>query len=284
MQVDFNKYNLDETVENYLIISMFESIIETNETHKNSKGKGNPYRDTKSGRFTTGPGGASSSVSSNRRLSENKLDDLISEYEGDSYEPGARNELMAQVSKELGYDEKPKMIDGDEFAQLKEEGHIELYRGYSDQQKSAKEYMREFREGELWAGNGHYGAGTYTFPDRDMTMGYTGGKFDDNVQAMSLSKDAKIAKYQDHYREFNSFREKKYNDFMTKSESAYMAGDDTLGETYDTMSEKYGSLDFGVYMAYKGYDAYTCAKDDNDPREIFVVLNRGKITVPKEYS
>lgn len=262
-------------------------IAENNELENidqlNSASKGNPYR-AKDGKFTTGPGKSSGESTFSRKIiSESELDSLVEKYNGENYESGNRNELMTQVSKELNYNKKPKKIDAEEFELLKKDGNIELYRGYSDQSRSAQEYMKDFREGELWTGNGHYGSGTYTFMDKNSTMSYASGNLD-NIQVMSLSKNAKIADYKKEYSQFVDFTSRKSSEFSIKSEKAYMSGDDSLGEKYDNLSYQYGYLDFGVYAAYKGYDAVKYSGDEVDPRSIMIVLNRGMISVPKEYN
>lgn len=235
----------------------------------------NPNHD-ELGRFSTGSGRA--------KISESKLDLIIENYQRASDEPGTRNDAFGDIAKSNGFDKKPKQLDGEAFDSLDQDSYITLYRGYSDQKESAQAYMKQFREGELWPGNGNYGAGTYTFDKKDPVFSYASG-IEDNIQVMKIKKDAKIVDFSKEASNWSNFKQKKYEEFSLKSQDAYEAGDDVLGEQYDDISIKYSELDFGVYAAYKGYDVVVHKPDGLDSRpNIYIILNRGIVTVPKEYN
>ena len=118
MQVDFNKYNLDETVENYLLISMFESIVETNEAYENSKG--NPYR-AKDGKFTFGTSKAKDSSKPKMNASQ-----ALYNYQDYGYRD-INDYLWLHDKKNLDDYDKKRLseITGDSSRLSKVEEHIE---------------------------------------------------------------------------------------------------------------------------------------------------------------
>lgn len=254
-----NNFSVEDDVSNYL------------DTTSNSKG--NPYR-ARDGKYTTGPSGG-------RQVSEEEFENILfNNLNG--YEPGDKDEQLTALAKINGYDAEPKNINSDEFMIMEKSGKENvLYRGFTPGEK-ASEYMKQLREGEYWAGTGHEGAGIYTTGKLSVAKdGYAGYNLD-NVQAMILKNDAKIANYEGEYSSFVKFTENKVSKYMDLSEQAWSAGKDSDAEKYDILVDKYSALDYGVYLAYKGFDAVHYKPTPDEPRDITVVYNRGKLIVPKE--
>lgn len=258
------------------------SLTDIDESIENSRGY-NPYRDS-DGRFASGPGGSSGGGRvGGKKLSEEDLEASMSEAGIERDYVGTRNETLTAIAAKNGFNKKPEKVSPEEFEKMSLD-NLTLYRGYSPQgEDTPQKYMKEFTDGEYWAGNGNYGAGTYTFADSSKALSYADGSYD-NIQAMILKKNSKIGDYATVNQEFRDFSNNMYNKYAKLSEKHYSNGNDALGSKFDLMSDYYSFMDFGAYAAYRGYDAikWSPKSIDDDPRTIYVVLNRGQIIVPGE--
>src|SRR5690606_3723639 len=101
---------------------------------------------------------------------------------------GPGDQVLMDLAKLNGFTGPPKLASSSEIDGLIANGHTELYRGIQ-----GKQYVREFKEGEYFAGTGVYGSGIYTAVGEsgfEVAKEFTGR--DGAVVRMALSKDAKV--------------------------------------------------------------------------------------------
>lgn len=174
--------------------------------------KGNPYRDSASGRFTTGGagasggggvGGAGSGESGNGsggggsaggEITEGKditaelgkeygttaetkrAMELRNEHMGANYDP-----VLKDIAAKQGFDKPTELVSQEEFDKIVAEGGTVTHRGisgyYENPDPSAK-YVEgqaieeQFAKGDYFAGSGGYGSGTYTTSDKEIAQHY----------------------------------------------------------------------------------------------------------------
>jgi hypothetical protein len=170
---------------------------------------------------------------------------------------------LKSILKDLGYDAKPLLGSKDDVKQAVEEGGIELWRGIVD---PTGDYVRAFKTGELYGGNGTYGDGTYASTDSSVASDYA-GNFPGNsgLVHMALRKGAKII---DYSAADNLARDKylHYEDLQNKA----LKNKDPKERVYDYFRKI--SRDAGRVAALAGYDAIKVS-------DIYVILNRGALIV-----
>ena len=169
-----------------------------------------------------------------------------------------------ELNKILGYDKLPTIVSKEEFEKLAEQSSIgKLYRGVQAETKELGiKYVNDFKYGQLYAGKGVYGNGTYAAYGEEgikiVKSNYTNEK--GNIMTMLLDKNAKTI----NFVELDKMRRKEI---------------EALG---DNISENFKNamlMDNGYYASIKGYDAIildkTIADLNNQP--YVVILNRGKV-------
>jgi len=262
-QDDNDSIFADDYADKMMLRILTDELIKENPISENaSNGRGyNPNRDP-DGRFGTGSG----LIMSEGQL--NKI--LIKNVDDQSWGSGEENKTLKDINKAIGYDKKPTLVDSDTFE--KSGGSI-YYRGVSG--KNAQEYIKDFKQGELWAGNGHTGAGTYTFKNNSQYAMTYAANNPDNIIVMKLKNDSKIINHNNTFKDFVEYRQKQSSKYMKLSEKEYSNNNDEQGEYYDNLSIAYGNLDLGVYNTLRGYDAMYIGN-------VTVIYNRGKVIIPKE--
>lgn len=65
--------------------------------------------------------------------------------------------FLSDLCREVGYGEKPALVDAAEMAACRQQGCWMAYRGVTDPQ-----FAEQFKQGDLWQGSGISGNGTYT--------------------------------------------------------------------------------------------------------------------------
>lgn len=186
-------------------------------------------------------------------------DDILQGRETLAYDNG--NVIFDYVARRLNYDALPQVVTSDIFAKMEKESPVGvLYRGISaDTKEKATQYAAEFMRGKMYAGKSYvYGSGTYFSPDRSEA-----GKYDNQgvMLKAALSKDAKVAKYEDIIKEYSS----------TGADVARQKKGDNTEAWEDILSSA------GEFAAIKGYDAIDM--DGAFGQNHVIVLNRGKVVI-----
>jgi hypothetical protein len=103
--------------------------------------------------------------------------------------------ILKSIQEEQGYNGLPKVVDKEILDGMINRGEvIEMYRGVS-----SSDQVEQFKSGELFAGQGGYGNGTYTAYGKE---GFETARFysgtsprEDGILRMGLRSDAKIIDY-----------------------------------------------------------------------------------------
>ena len=248
----------------------------------------NPNRDPKTGRFYFGKGsgiagsGKSDSNIKSKSISEEQLNNMMLNNDFNVYNevPGNHNKFVADIFRSLNYDKKPRNVSAEEYEKFRDSGnYISVARGLSDSSSgTAQSFMKQFREGELFVGNGSSGAGTYTMSNSREIGTYASSP--DNVQHMLIPKNAKIIDYNDTMGGYLKYTSEKSMEYINKGNQEAKKKNYDLAEKYSDLGIKYGNLDTGAYAAINGYDVIK--RKLNDGNDIYIVLNRGIIIVPEE--
>ena len=176
--------------------------------------------------------------------------------------------MLRDILRAQGFDGKPRVASESEMDRLVAEGHQELFRGIAGlkpgesprrfgPKKTASEYHEQFRSGELYAGLGFYGDGTYTTPNRSYAAEYS-DRTPGSLARMALHPSAKVVDYETISAEVEQ---------VNKATSR--------GQVL---------IDPGRYAAAKGYDAIRvsvpAAMADGGLMEAeMIILNRTALTV-----
>ena len=152
-----------------------------------------------------------------------------------------------------------------EFEKLSDKEYIKLYRGLKDGEKSAEEYIRDFKYGKHKYGNGGTacGVGIYTSPDENIAKGY--GK---HIK-MAISKYSNIVEYGKLEEMQNNIFDT-YNPKSKKNDLILKYGKEKGGKINDFVS----NLDTSSLAIFKGYDAIKDSKNN-----FYIILNRSKLIV-----
>lgn len=231
-----------------------------------------------------------------------KNEDDVKDYDGsfrsDSDPRG--NPTLYEFQKAYGYDAKPQLLDDTEFAAFMAKEPL-LYRGVAGPQ-----YTSAFRTGELYAGQGNYGNGTYTIfnANDDGTpkterygarinaeAGEGASEYGANVMAMTLKSDAKVASWADidtaRDAEMNHVEERQFEiqallDNRGANRQTGAARDALIKENDDLRAYKHTVLhDDGIYAICRGYDAIKVNPNFKSAYlpPYMVVLNRSAVRV-----
>lgn len=171
---------------------------------------------------------------------------------------------LSELLKEQGYDGKPRVVSTDEMDALIKNGWSESFRGLTD-----KKYTEQFREGNLYAGFGVYGNGTYTAYGGEKAVNiarkYAGAE--GSVMRMALSPDAKVIDFRDLYSMYD-------DDWYDKvSEQIDKATGDAKKQLQAELLIK-SSMDKSAILM--GYDAIRVPHE-----QYYVILNRTALAVQK---
>lgn len=157
------------------------------------------------------------------------------------------------------FNEKPTVLNDKEFNKLSDKEYIKTFRGYIDGEKTAEEYINNFKYKENAYGTGgyQYGVGHYTITDKDTALQY--GK----IIEIAIPKNARIIEHSDllniHYKNFE-----KYNDNL---EEYY----DKYGDKVTTILDYMNSNESATAILQN----YDIVKKNN----MYIILNRGIIKV-----
>jgi hypothetical protein len=177
---------------------------------------------------------------------------------------GGEDRALKTLLKEQGYDGKGNVVSKNELDKFIANGERELFRGVTE-----AKFAEQFKDGDLFAGLGTYGNGTYTAYGSSaeaVAQSYAGKKGD--IVRMSLKSDAKVVKYDVLLGEMMDYEyvlaEKLAKATSKKAREAIEA---------ETLLIK----DFGRFATLRGYDAI-----DVTGFEYLVVLNRTSLRIQRE--
>lgn len=204
---------------------------------------------------------------------EEKLLKAIDES-NNSEEAGKR--ICEILQERQRFNEKPKLLDEKEFDDLSDDKYIKLYRGISDGEKTADEYIEQFKNGKNEYGNGlnAYGVGHYTSDNKNVAKNYG------NTIEMALPKDAKIGVMNMNDYDANDINELSVENFrpyindMKKYQNKY---GDNITRIIDELEREPSA-----YAIMQGYDAIKVIDDSNSSASgTYIILNREKVIVKK---
>jgi len=197
--------------------------------------------------------------------------------------------VLSRMLKEQGFDAKPAIVNQQAVSDAIENGDFILFRGVegkvgaADRHASALEFIEQFKSGDLYAGMGAHGNGTYsayatTIQDgRGIATAYSGGRAD-QVMVMILPKDARIISG-----EALQAAQSKAKESLVKMHKVVdtLAGDPSEeGEiAYREMRDQTAAMEYivgdeGRFASALGYDAI-----ELEHMGQMVVLNRGAVSV-----
>lgn len=166
------------------------------------------------------------------------------------------DKILEDINKERGFDGKPTQLSNKELDDKIKDGGTEVFRIISsNNEKSASDFVNEFKNGDFYVSNGVHGSGCYTSASKETASRFAKKGKDTEIMRMVIDKDAKIKTFE------NIFDRNKQLDNDVKSYSG---------------AEKIIVENTGRSLAIKGYDAYYI-KSQN----YYVILNRSKIYVEK---
>jgi len=260
--------------------------------------KGNPYRDTATGRFTFGGGGGAGGSSGGGggagdssdasgggsaktdgqditselgrdygQVSETKLAQKLRVEESDPATKG--DAVLEDIAKRQGFDGKADLVNQEQFDKIVADGGTVTHRGigayYENPSPSAKyiegdsAITQQYAEGKYFAGSGGYGSGTYTSSDISVAQHYASeGGEGGAVVTMVIKPGAKIATPQQWQAARTAAREGK---------GGFMGADNE-----------------GRILAAQGFDGYRIASPNIDhfSNQFTVILNRTAVAVLKK--
>ena len=197
------------------------------------------------------------------------------------------------INKQLGLDAPPKLLNRAEMDAMVVAGAVEMFRGVQSdgmERRSAGQLTDQFMRGELFAGTGVFGNGTYVGygVERAAANAYSDVSEGQGVLRMALKPAAKVVNITDLYRQVGEVRgqvqdamsaraeslEKQIASQLSAgaSESSVAALRQQSNTTVDIVKSYQTVLgDVGRFAALAGYDAI----DNNDG--FMVVLNRSAV-------
>lgn len=169
---------------------------------------------------------------------------------------------LSELLKEQGFDGKPRVVTSAEMDALIKNGWSESFRGVTD-----TKFTNQFRDGDLYAGYGVYGNGTYSAYGGDKALS-TARKYagvDGGVMRMALNPNAKVIDFED--------LSKMYDDDWYDDISARIGK--AAGEAKKRLQAE---LNMNIAMdksgVLNGYDAIRVPNE-----QYYVILNRTSVAV-----
>jgi len=198
--------------------------------------------------------------------------------------------MVAGMIKENGGDALPTVISKDEMDRQIAGGATELYRGFRGQR--GKENADQFRNGDLFVGDGLSGSGVYTTVDIDRATSYSEDYWNNGALVrMALKPDARVIAMDDVEKLIENAQPPEYKKLAEEAQAAWKAFSTKKGTTEKRETElwtayrhrrdegpaTYHALisDPAIAALLEGYDAISVRRD-------YVVLNRGALFVQLE--
>ncbi|MBW3113493.1 hypothetical protein KYJ26_16690 [Bacillus sp. MCCB 382] len=177
---------------------------------------------------------------------------------------GGEDKALKTLLREQGFDGKGNVVSKAELDKFIQNGEREIFRGVTN-----AKFAEQFKDGDLFAGLGTYGNGTYTAYGQSaekVAQSYAGKKGD--IVRMSLKSDAKVVKYDILLGEMMD-----YEDMLAEK----MAKSTSKKAREAIEAETLLIKDFGRFATMRGYDAI-----DVTGFEYLVVLNRTSLRIQRE--
>lgn len=205
-------------------------------------------------------------------------------------------ELLRRAQHAQGFGATPAVGSRAEVDKAVAGGAVELWRGIDGvTPEEAAQRAEQFRTGDLFIGQGTYGPGTYTTPDKSLAtrfatdMGMSG-----QVLRMALRPDAKVITRDELYQHMlrdNTERTAALLDIrqrMRELPDGDEAGFDALSKESRALSGQSGQVEKlqlqpGVYAAAAGYDAVRIDRPNHEGGTTteMLLLNRTAVLVEK---
>ena len=186
----------------------------------------------------------------------------------EKYDPEKGDAFLFDLQHELGADGKPDIVSKEELDKHIANGEPELFRGVSQ-----KQFGDQFKKGDLYAGSGCYGNGTYTATGKNAKQyakKYAGAK--GTVMRMSLKKGAKIKTYS----QVSAMRKEHMNSIKGEIEKAKQHGDEK--RVTELGQKLFATRDIGRFAVSQGIDAVDLSEED----PMYLVLNRSALRVQED--
>lgn len=203
--------------------------------------------------------------------------------------------VLKAISVDQGFAGKPAVVSKTQMDKLVADGDvIEIHRGMNSYGNPGGEkvFVEQYRSGDLFAGTGIYGNGTYTSPHRSVAMQYANNS-ESGMIRLGLRKDAKIGSYSTlkaemakdvtrRRNQINAQIRKLNTQFNTLTASRSYTAQAAIWDQITALKKITQTLtknntyhpslgDVGRYAATKGYDAY---RVDDGSADHIVILNR----------
>lgn len=202
--------------------------------------------------------------------------------------------IMNRLLREYGYDAKPTIMADAEYEAAADATNVgRLYRGLGDRDtQTATEMIDQFQTGDLYAGYGIYGNGTYATPNAGDAWGYMRGAAEDEgrnagaIMHFTLADDARVLDLDaiKESRHVTVIENGEYVDSVRPeghlyAEFAKWERDVRKAmEAHDVNGFDNLVVDSSHFAIAKGYDAVKVTFPmGGDP--YYVILNRGKVIV-----
>lgn len=172
-------------------------------------------------------------------------------------------DVIYKLCEQAGYNERPKLLDKEEFKSLDDKEYIKVARGISDGEKTAEEYIEQYKTGDNTYGSGdvRYGVGTYTAKNTGDADTYGESKLN-----IAIPKSAKIIEYS----KLEQLQTKLLSDYQNNPEKYY----DRYGDATSSIMDSF-ETNISAVAILNGYDAV------KTPEDWYLILNRGKVMVEK---
>jgi ADP-ribosyltransferase exoenzyme len=215
---------------------------------------------------------------------------------------GSADEQFGEIARLQGFDGAPRVVSSEELDRAIRRGATQLHRGikpYKGTYDSTtgsyvgaltpEDMAEQFRSGKLFPGQGLYGAGTYTTPDRKAASSYAGTN--GILLRMALRPDARVISHEDIVALHKKFS-RSYVSRLAEAEKAELAAT-TDPATIRSITKKYNKLrashqagsvsvmsNIGRYAALLGYDVIHVGKKSmGGGFHEYVILNRTALLI-----
>lgn len=259
----------------------------------------NPWHDAL-GRFATGggamaadtgggggDGGSAEHSIAKARITSGNLEDFPAYKKfGDEVNPkvaGQGDGYLREILRDQGFDGLPHVVD--DLSPYVQAGEIEIWRGVDRQ-----EYAEQFRSGEVFAGTGVYGNGTYTAMTSDVAKIFAHGG---PIMRMAIKKDAKFADHKQLEKEASDSYYKRLDEIMDERDRRFEATRNIANreEALKIRAEakewakrednkvRVQTSDLGRFAVLRGYDGIHV--DQGGTGDYYVILNRTAVRVER---
>lgn len=183
--------------------------------------------------------------------------------------------MMKGIVQQQGFDARPTVVDTEEFNRLRDGGLQYVGRGITgNSDDEVQDYMRTFREGDLFVPRGIFGSGTYGSPNQDVLDHFSTRSANGeerpagSIMNMLIKPDARVIDYDE-------------------ARGIERRLTDDRNRTLDEGDPKYLFLDTGRAAAAEGYDVIRIPNpviggERLEGVDYYLILNRGALIVEGE--